>query len=70
MAVHVPIVALLPPEARSFGLLAFLIVNPFVGALLATWLNEKQGGGSIVPGWILHGGGNLVAYASVAFWTR
>ena len=65
--IHVPLLALLPAASRDAGVIPFVLVNPLVLALLAGWLNERHGGGSIVPGWLLHGGGNLVAYALVAF---
>jgi membrane protease YdiL (CAAX protease family) len=68
MAVHVPMVLAVPAESRSIGLLSFVIVNPFMCSLLSVWLNEKQGGGSIVPGWILHAGANVTAYSVAAFW--
>ncbi|MEO0473945.1 MAG: CPBP family intramembrane glutamic endopeptidase [Bacteroidota bacterium] len=48
-----------------FLLLIFLI--PFSGALAKTWLNEKLANGSIMPGWIAHGAGNLISYSVVAF---
>ena len=64
---HVPMLALLPASSRSIRLVVFIVANTSVMAFLATWLNEKHGGGSIIPGWILHGGTNLVAYSVAAF---
>jgi membrane protease YdiL (CAAX protease family) len=33
------------------------------------WLNERHGGGSILPGWAAHGAANLCSYLGVAFAT-
>jgi len=66
-AIHLPLLGLLPEASRGPGVYAFVLANPLVMGLLAGWLNERHGGGSIVPGWILHGIGNGVAYATVAF---
>ena len=52
----------------SNGWFLFIIfLVPFAGAWAKTWLNEKLAGGSIIPGWIAHGVGNLIAYSVVAF---
>jgi len=40
---------------------------PALGAYFKVYLNEKMAAGSIVPGWIAHGVGNVVAYSVVAF---
>jgi uncharacterized protein len=67
MVIHLPLLALLPAPSRSAGVILFVLVTPLTMAMVAAWLNERHAGGSIVPGWILHGGGNLMAYALIAF---
>jgi membrane protease YdiL (CAAX protease family) len=41
----------------------------FSGALgwINGWLNERRGGGSILPGWATHAAANLCSYLSLAF---
>lgn len=45
---------------------AFLLL-PGAGGWMMAYANERVGNGSIVPGWIIHGFGNAVAYALLAF---
>ena len=45
--------------------LTFLFTG--TGALLLGWLNEKIFNGSIIPGILLHGGGNFLASMLIAF---
>lgn len=40
---------------------------PALGAYFKVYLNEKMADGSIIPGWIAHGVGNVVAYTCVGF---
>ena len=40
---------------------------PFLMGWVIVWLNERVGNGSIAPGWLVHGLGNLVAYPLLAF---
>lgn len=47
--------------------LVFIFVFPSVGAYLSVYLNEKIADGSIIPGWISHGGANLISYSVVGF---
>ena len=47
--------------------LSVIFIFPALGAYLKTYINEKMANGSIIPGWIAHGTGNLIAYSSVAF---
>ncbi len=56
--------------AMVTGNVLFLVVIflfLFLGAYFKTFLNEKLANGSILPGWIAHGLGNLVAYSGGAF---
>jgi len=62
--IHVGLMALLHGSAvvmAAFGLFAGLM------ALVAGWLNEKPGKGSIWSGWALHGTSNVVSYLCLAF---
>ena len=63
-AVH--LLLLLIPGVRPYVVLMFVL---FVGvfAWLWGWINEMLGGGSIVPSWIGHGLGNLIAYLGFAY---
>lgn len=47
--------------------LATIFFFPAVAAYLIVYLNEKVADGSIIPGWIAHGLGNLLAYSVVGF---
>jgi uncharacterized protein len=62
-AVH--LLLLLVPAA-STTIVLFMVV--FTGALgwVNGWLNEKLGGGSILPGWAAHGTANFCAYMAIA----
>lgn len=51
----------------NFWFLALIFIVPTLGALVKTYLNEKLADGSIVPGWIAHASGNVLAYSYVAF---
>jgi len=44
---------------------AFLVPTAF--AYIIFIVNEKQANGSIIPGWIAHAMGNLIAYTTVCF---
>ena len=48
------------------GLVAILVVFTAFTGFLNGWLNEKWGGGSILPGWAAHAGANLIAYFTAA----
>ncbi len=47
--------------------LIIIFVFPTVGAYLKTYINEKLGNGSIIPGWIAHGTANLISYSVILF---
>ena len=47
--------------------LVVIFVFPTMGAYLKTYINEKLGNGSIIPGWIAHGAANLVSYSVILF---
>ena len=48
---------------KSIPALVFLILLPGLFGWYQGWLNEKKCGGSIVPGWLLHGCINFVTAA-------
>ena len=62
-AVH--LLLLLVPAA-STTVVAFLVLATGVSGWVNGWLNEKLGGGSILPGWAAHGTANLCAYLAMA----
>jgi len=62
-AVHL-LVALSP--LATAGLVAALVAFTAATGFINGWLNEKRGGGSILPGWAAHASANLIAYAAVA----
>lgn len=39
----------------------------FTGGWVIAWINEKRAGGSIAPGWLMHGLSNAIAYPALAF---
>ncbi|MBD79532.1 MAG: hypothetical protein CL840_11495 [Crocinitomicaceae bacterium] len=47
--------------------LIVIFIVPSIGAYVSTYLNEKIGNGSIIPGWISHGLANILAYSFVGF---
>lgn len=47
--------------------LLFLFLFSSLAAWLIGYINEQQGNGSIIPGWIAHALGNTLSYAVIAF---
>lgn len=47
--------------------LFIIFLFPTLGAYFKAYLNEKVADGSIIPGWLAHGGGNIIAYSSIGF---
>jgi uncharacterized protein len=47
------------------------IILIFIFSSLAGWaigfINERYANGSIIPGWVAHGIGNIISYATIAF---
>ncbi len=48
-------------------LAAALMGVGFTGGWVMAWINERRAGGSIVPGWLMHGLSNAIAYPALAF---
>lgn len=48
-------------------LAAALMGVGFTGGWVMAWINEKRAGGSIAPGWLMHGLSNAIAYPALAF---
>lgn len=44
-----------------------IFLFPALGAYFKAYLNEKMADGSIIPGWIAHGFGNVLAYSVIGF---
>jgi len=47
--------------------LTVIFLMPSIGAYVSTYLNEKVGNGSIIPGWISHALANVISYGVVGF---
>jgi membrane protease YdiL (CAAX protease family) len=47
--------------------LIYAFVMPAVAGYIICYINEKTGKGSIFPGWIAHGLGNVISYYLLAF---
>lgn len=47
--------------------LTFIFLWPTAVAYVIFYINEKMANGSIIPGWIAHGLGNLISYTIVCF---
>ena len=56
---------LLSPKATLGLVLAMVVFTGATGWVMG-WVNERFGKGSILPGWGMHGGGNLTAYLLLA----
>jgi uncharacterized protein len=65
-AIHLLI--FLSPEVRASSLRPeYILAFPAFFGWLSGFINEKFGGGSILPGWISHATANLAAYLGIAF---
>lgn len=53
------------PEPTLLGITALFFIPGAAGWLMG-YANQQYGGGSIVPGWTIHAGGNFLAYMSFA----
>jgi len=53
--------------SKNVFFLSVIFIFPALGAWFKVYLNEKLAGGSIIPGWIAHGAGNLVSYSVMGF---
>jgi membrane protease YdiL (CAAX protease family) len=62
-AVH--LLLLLVPAARTSVVLLLALATAILG-WASGWLNERRGGGSILPGWAAHAAANLLAYLAIA----
>ncbi len=47
--------------------LCVMLIFPTVTSYFKGYLNEKMADGSIIPGWIAHGSGNIIAYSTIGF---
>lgn len=52
--------------AAGFPLIFIFVFSTFAGWMIGL-VNEKIGNGSIIPGWVAHGLGNLLSYTIFAF---
>lgn len=66
-AVHLLIFAIPGGPAFTPLLGAGVLLLPAAAGWLMAWANERHGAGSIVPGWIIHGLGNVFGYSLLAF---
>jgi membrane protease YdiL (CAAX protease family) len=62
-AVHSPIYFLIPETSQTWDVMVFLVIFPTLAGWFFGFLNEKLGNGSILPSWIMHGCGNVIAYS-------
>ena len=53
------------PEPTPLAIAALFFIPSAAGWLMG-YANQRYGGGSIVPGWTIHAGGNFLAYMSFA----
>ena len=49
----------------SFPLAIGIVLYPAIGGWIMGYLNERVGNGSILPGWLMHGLVNLIAYSAL-----
>jgi membrane protease YdiL (CAAX protease family) len=65
-AIHLLI--FLSPEVQASSLTPEYVVGfSGVSGWINGWINERVGGGSIVPGWIAHAVANLTTYLGLAY---
>jgi len=62
----VHLVLLLAPTVNA-AMVAFAVVMTGALGWFNGWLNERLGGGSILPGWAAHASANLTTFLGVAF---
>ena len=63
--IHVLLFAAVTKAGIPFLVYIFLFSG--LAAFVIGYLKEKVGNGSIIPGWIAHGVGNLIAYTIIGF---
>lgn len=61
-AVHLLIFA---GQEFSLALAIGIVLYPAIGGWIMGYLNERIGNGSILPGWLMHGLVNLIAYSAL-----
>ncbi len=61
-AVHLLIFA---GQEFSLALAIGIVLYPAIGGWIMGYLNERIGSGSILPGWLMHGLTNLIAYSAL-----
>ncbi|MEI9919831.1 MAG: CPBP family intramembrane glutamic endopeptidase [Bacteroidota bacterium] len=49
------------------GAVIFIFIMSTIGGWMTGYINERSGGGSILPGWIAHGLANCLSYFVIAF---
>lgn len=59
--------ALFATETENLIFLTLIFIVPSIGSYVSVYLNEKLANGSIIPGWISHGLGNILSYTIVGF---
>jgi len=60
-------IAMFWASASGVGFLLFSFALPATGGYLAAYFNERRANGSILPGWMIHGSGNLLSYGYLVF---
>ena len=63
--IHVLLFYLITQASVAF--LVFIFFLSGMAGYLIVIIKEKYGNGSIIPGWIAHGSGNMVSYFLIAF---
>jgi membrane protease YdiL (CAAX protease family) len=66
-SVHLLVFVVPGGPAFSLALAVPVLALVLASAMVMAWLNERLGGGSIGPSWLLHGIGNATAYPVLAF---
>lgn len=62
---HIVLFAVLTKS--NMGFLLYIFALSGIGAFLIGYVKEKYGNGSIIPGWVAHGLGNLISYIIIAY---
>ncbi len=66
-AIHLVLFAAAADIKLTFASAALLVTPPTFFGWLLGYLKDRQGNGSIVPGWLAHATSNTIAYTIIAF---
>lgn len=66
-ALHLLLFIQVGGDQLTWQSMLFLLLSPSLSGWLLGYIKERAGNGSIIPGWLAHGLGNLMAFSYLAF---